>query len=131
VRRSRSPRSGFVQHFLKTERNFRRFKLSRRVTAGRPFPYLLTEEIARKDANKVDIKFSRHAKRRAKLYKIPEIEIKKIIESANLSQGEHELVQQVPGFRYPIKIIVVAEPDRSTVVTTYPLKKGKTNESTL
>jgi hypothetical protein len=73
----------------------------------------------------VAIKFSRHAKRRAKLYEIPESTIKKILADSDLSNGEHELIRQISGFRYPIKIVVSVENDIMTVITTYPLKKGR------
>jgi len=44
------------------------------------------------------IKFSRHAKRRASLYKIPESIISTILTGMNLRQGEHEIIQNVAGF---------------------------------
>lgn len=71
------------------------------------------------------VKFSRHAKRRAKLYKIPESTVQKILEGLNLSDGEHEIIRNVSGFKYPIKIIVAVGNDIVTVITNYPLKKGK------
>ena len=37
------------------------------------------------------IKFSGHAKRRAKLYKIPETIVKEISKNTNLTDGEHEI----------------------------------------
>ncbi len=77
------------------------------------------------------VKFSRHAKRRAKLYEIPESTIKKILANSELSDGEHELIRDVTGFKYPIKIVISVEKAIATVITNYPLKKGKNNESTL
>jgi hypothetical protein len=71
------------------------------------------------------IKFSRHAKRRAKLYDIPEITIEKILADLDLHEGEHELIKEVPGFKYPIKIVVSVENNIMTVITNYPLKKGR------
>jgi hypothetical protein len=70
------------------------------------------------------IKFSRHATRRAKLYNIPESTVEKILADLDLSDGEHELIRNVSGFKYPIKIVVVVENNIMTVITTYPLKKG-------
>ncbi len=70
------------------------------------------------------IKLSRHAKRRAKLYKIPEGAIRKILEDMDLDEGEHEFIKDISGFTFPIKIVVVVE-DVATVVTNYPLKKGR------
>ena len=74
------------------------------------------------------VKFSRHARRRAKLYKIPETIVKEILEDTNLSDGEHEIIRDVTGFRYPIKIVVVIDGDTFTVITNYPLKKGTKNQ---
>jgi len=71
------------------------------------------------------IKFSRHAKRRASLYKIPEPIISEILAGMNLSQGEHEIIRDVAGFRYPLKIVVSVAGDTATVITNYPLKKGR------
>ncbi len=41
----------------------------------------------------MEIKFSRHAKRRARLYKISESTIIKILEGKELSQGRHEIIE--------------------------------------
>jgi hypothetical protein len=71
------------------------------------------------------IKFSRHAKRRAKLYGISETIITDILRNINLHQGEHVIIKDVHGFKYPLKIVVFAEEDLITVVTNYPLKKGR------
>jgi hypothetical protein len=71
------------------------------------------------------IKFSRHAKRRASLYKIPESVISIILTGMNLRQGEHEIIQDVAGFQYPLKIVVSVAGKTTTVITNYPLKKGR------
>ena len=76
------------------------------------------------------IKFSRHARRRAKLYKISEEMLKNILEGKNLSQGNQEIIEDVEGFKYPLKIVIPVENDIITVITNYPLKKGR-NESLL
>jgi hypothetical protein len=39
------------------------------------------------------IKFSRHARRRAKLYKISEDVIREILSDIDLSEGEHEIIK--------------------------------------
>ena len=70
------------------------------------------------------IHFSRHAKRRAKLYSIPEARIEKILKESDLTDGEHELIQDLPEFKFPIKIVVSVEGSVITVITNYPLKKG-------
>ncbi|MTW22073.1 hypothetical protein [Allochromatium palmeri] len=79
----------------------------------------------------MNIKFSRHARRRANLYKIPEDSVREILSDSDFSDGEHEIVKSVPGFRYPIKILVAVEDGTITVITNYPLKKGKSNEDSL
>ncbi|PIZ18634.1 MAG: hypothetical protein COY50_14290 [Deltaproteobacteria bacterium CG_4_10_14_0_8_um_filter_43_12] len=73
----------------------------------------------------MEIKFSRHAKRRAKLYGIAETTITDILMNMNLHQGKNEIVKQVSGFKYPLKIVVSIKEDLITVVTNYPLKKGR------
>ncbi|MBF0506105.1 MAG: hypothetical protein HQL09_04655 [Nitrospirae bacterium] len=73
----------------------------------------------------MEIKFSRHAKRRAKLYGIPESVVTGILAGVKMRQGEHEIIKNVAGFKYPLKIVVTVEKDVILVITTYPLKKGK------
>jgi hemin uptake protein HemP len=73
----------------------------------------------------VEVKFSRHAKRRAKLYKISEPIIIDILKSMDLSQGEHEIIRDVKGSKYPLKIVIGVEDDIITVITNYPLKKRR------
>jgi len=71
----------------------------------------------------VEIKFSRHAKRRAKLYKIIKSTIIEILEVKELFQGTHEIIENTEGFKYPLKIVINLEDDIITVITCYPLKK--------
>ncbi len=71
------------------------------------------------------VKFSRHAKRRAKLYEISEATITDILTNMNLHQGEHEIIKDVQGFKYPLKMVVSVEEDLITVITNYPRKKGR------
>ena len=71
------------------------------------------------------IKFSRHAKRRARLYGISESIITSILTMGNLDQGEQEIVKDLEGFDYPLKIVVSVEKDLATIITAYPLKKGR------
>lgn len=73
----------------------------------------------------MEIKFSRHAKRRAKLYNISESIIIDILKSMDLSQGEHEIIRNIRGFKYPLKIVIDVESDIITVITNYPLKKRR------
>lgn len=73
----------------------------------------------------MEIKFSRHAKRRGELYKIPEETVRKILAGKELIQGNQEIIENVEGFKYPLKIAVSVDDDITTVITNYPLKKGR------
>lgn len=73
----------------------------------------------------MEIKFSRHAKRRAKLYNISESTISNILAGLNLHHGEHDIIRTISGYRYPVKIVVSVERDSIIVITNYPLKKGR------
>lgn len=72
----------------------------------------------------MEIKFSRHAKRRAKLYGIPESAVSAILEKMDFAQGEHKIITDT-GQKYPLKLVVSVEKDTLTVITNYPLKKGR------
>ena len=72
------------------------------------------------------VKFSRHAERKAKLYEIPKSTIEEILADSELTDGDHELIKNIAGFKYPIKIVVSVENNIMTVITNYPLKKGRT-----
>ena len=74
----------------------------------------------------VEIRFSRHAKRRARLYKIPESIIVEILAEKELAHGNHEIIEKVEGFKFPLKIVAIVADDIITIVTSYPLKKGRT-----
>ena len=56
-------------------------------------------------------------------YKIPESTVEKILADSHLSDGDHEVIRNVSGFKYPIKIVVSVESNVMTVITNYPLKK--------
>ena len=71
------------------------------------------------------IKFSHHAKRRTKLFKISESDIKKVLTRLEFHQGKHEIIKEIPGFKLPIKIVIVVEGATITIVTSYPLKRGR------
>jgi hypothetical protein len=53
----------------------------------------------------VEIKLSRHAKRRARLYQIPEATILKVLEGKDLAHGDQEIIEYIEGFKYPLKIV--------------------------
>ncbi|MEI7695970.1 MAG: hypothetical protein WCI64_10045 [Chlorobium sp.] len=79
----------------------------------------------------MNIKFSRHAKRRAKIYGIAESTVTEILASMDLHQGEHEIIKNVEEMACPLKIVVSVESDTVAIITNYPLKKGRKNESAL
>ena len=68
---------------------------------------------------------SRHAKRRIRLYNIPESTILQMIEqSMPLNNGRYEIVRNADSFAYPIKIVFEIQEMAITLITAYPLKKG-------
>lgn len=78
------------------------------------------------------IVFSRHARRRLKLYRIEQQDIVNTIESS--SKEQRSSVEQgfwiidkslTVKYAYPVKVVFVQEEERIVVVTAYPLKKGK------
>ena len=71
------------------------------------------------------IKFSRHARRRARLYRISESTIRDIVGNAVQKPGRQKIIAEIEGMKFPLKIVVQVEIDRVTVVSNYPLKKGK------
>jgi DNA-binding Lrp family transcriptional regulator len=77
-----------------------------------------------------EIKFSRHAKRRMALYAISESTVRNIIEGlkeAGISVGKNEVIdyQTVSRQGYPIKVVFSCEENHVTVITVYPLRRGK------
>jgi hypothetical protein len=73
----------------------------------------------------MEIRFSRRARRRADLYKIPQSTIVAILENKAPRAGIHEIVEEVEGFTYPLKVVLAVEGNVATVITGYPLKKGR------
>jgi hypothetical protein len=45
--------------------------------------------------------------------------------NTNLHHGEQEIIRNVEGFKFPLKIVVFVKEDLATVITNYPLKKGR------
>ena len=102
------------------------FKYFARIMGLKKITTVAYAEVYIKEKNKVKINFSRYDKRRAKLYEIPESTIEEILADSELSDGEHEFIRNIAGFKYPIKIVVSVEKHIITVITNYPLKKGRT-----
>ena len=69
--------------------------------------------------------FSRHVKKRIKLYSISEEIIDEIIsKKPPQKQGKNILIQPVEGIRYPVKVIANRHNDTVVIITAYPLKRG-------
>ncbi|MBI4843461.1 MAG: hypothetical protein HY809_03955 [Nitrospirae bacterium] len=43
----------------------------------------------------------------------------------HLHQSNHEIVKNIAGLKYPVKIAVPVEGDTVKVITSYPLKKRR------
>lgn len=73
----------------------------------------------------MQIFLSRHARRRAQLYNIPESTIVSILEKEIPTLHAGEIIEKVSDYNYPLKIVFVQEDDAITEITVYSLKKGK------
>ncbi|MCK4359848.1 MAG: DUF4258 domain-containing protein [Candidatus Cloacimonetes bacterium] len=71
----------------------------------------------------MNIRYSRHAKRRLKLYKITEKIISEILKEVN-KLGRQEITKKVQGFKNPIKVVCDVKENYITIITAYPLKRG-------
>ncbi len=75
------------------------------------------------------IEFSRHAKRRMKLYGISEDDVLAVIDKGKkeiLARDQVAFVHDLTGkFRYPIKVIGLCKEGATLIITTYPLKKRR------
>jgi len=70
--------------------------------------------------------FSRHAKRRMKLYEISEDHVLTVLAAGhqeNCDPDRTALVKDINGFQYPLKVVVQKEGDTCTIITAYPLKR--------
>jgi hypothetical protein len=70
--------------------------------------------------------FSRHAKRRMKLYRISEADVMAVLATGyrdNYPSDRFTYTKDMPGFQYPLKVIVQKEGDACTIITAYPLKR--------
>jgi hypothetical protein len=70
--------------------------------------------------------FSRHARRRMKLYRISEADVIAVLAAGyreNYPSDRFTYTKDMPGFKYPLKVIVQKEGDTYTIITAYPLKR--------
>lgn len=74
----------------------------------------------------MEIEFSRHAKRRMRLYGITKKEVKLVIEKSQKEDQSEERITYRIGkrFKYPIRVIALKKEYSFLVITVYPLKKG-------
>jgi len=74
------------------------------------------------------IKYSRHSKRRMKLYNIGKADVELVVkngESETLADGKIAFIFNISHkFKHPIKVVAAGDSDSLEVVTAYPLKKG-------
>ena len=74
----------------------------------------------------MEIRFSRHARRRIRLYDIPESVIVNTLKETEFpSSGKQELIKDISGFEFPIKIVFDVQAEVITVITAYPLKRRR------
>jgi hypothetical protein len=72
----------------------------------------------------VKVKFTRHSKRRIRLYGISEDVISEVLLERDFTSGRHEIIRKTAIHPYPLKIIFPKEGDILTVMSAYPLKRG-------
>jgi hypothetical protein len=79
--------------------------------------------------------FSRHARRRMQLYAIDEVDVVETIRSfqCEAEPGKNEVVNKDLSVKYgyPLKVVFSREQDIVSVVTSYPLKRGRENEDSI
>ena len=71
----------------------------------------------------MEIKYSRHAKRRMKLYGISENIVESILEKEN-TEKKNTIVKEIQGFAYPVKVVFERKMNHILIITVYPLKRG-------
>ena len=82
-----------------------------------------------------DIKFSRHAKRRMKLYGISEEDVLNVLRNGRRETSEdgkltflHDINEK---FKYPVKVVTAHSDKGFVIISTYPFIKRRKNESKL
>ncbi len=71
--------------------------------------------------------FSRHAKRRMRLYSFSENDIKTVLESSSLEMSirKQEIIAKLKKFPYPIKVVFEVKEKSIFIITCYLLKRAK------
>ena len=60
------------------------------------------------------------------MYRVSEEHIRTLLmegQQENYSPGRFTYTKDMPGFKYPLKVIVQKEGDTCTIITAYPLKR--------
>ncbi|MDP6631692.1 MAG: DUF4258 domain-containing protein [Kiritimatiellia bacterium] len=70
------------------------------------------------------ILFSRHAKRRMRLYKISQDDVAGMLPSTD-TLGRQAITRRLTEHKYPIKVVYEVQNESTVVITAYPVKKGK------
>lgn len=70
------------------------------------------------------IHFSRHAKRRMRLYRISQDAVADMLPSTD-TPGRHAITRRLADHKYPIKVVYDVQKESTVVITAYPVKKGK------
>ncbi len=70
------------------------------------------------------VRFSRHARRRVKLYGIAERTVCQILSEADVRPGRHEVAKLVSEHVLPVKVVYDVKPGEQIVITAYPLKRA-------
>ena len=82
-----------------------------------------------------DIKFSRHAKRRMKLYGISEKDVLNVLKNGKretLEDGKQIFLHDInEKFKYPVKVVTAHSDKGFVIISTYPFIKRRSNESKL
>ncbi|MFO0795594.1 MAG: DUF4258 domain-containing protein [Candidatus Brocadiaceae bacterium] len=79
----------------------------------------------------MEITFSRHARRRMRLYKVDEYDVTETVNTyeANnlLTTGRYEVInkQLIEKYGYPLKVVYQKENTGIVVITAYPVRKGR------
>ncbi|MBU4013992.1 MAG: DUF4258 domain-containing protein [Proteobacteria bacterium] len=76
-----------------------------------------------------DIKFSRHAKRRMKLYGLSEEDVLNVLKNGSkemAKDGKLFFLHDIKGkFKFPVKVITAQGDKTLIIVSAYPLKKRR------
>lgn len=73
------------------------------------------------------INYTRHAKRRMKLYDLCELDIENVIKTGEkeiISEEEFVFIARLSGRLLPVKVVCKLLENSYSIITCYPLKRG-------